>query len=88
MGKYFVTDNERLGLQASQFIHAKISGKYFEKAKEKFPDAKFITVNELYNTLQKGTGKGDELIISKFAKPWEESLKTNYPEASIIKYND
>lgn len=58
------------------------------KKQEEFPDAKFITVNELYDTLQKSTGKGDELIISKFAKPWEESLKANYPEASIIKYND
>lgn len=87
MGKYFVTDNERLGLQASQFIHAKISGKYFEQAKIDFPDAEFITVNDLYSRLQKGTGKGELIIISKFAKPWEKSLKTNYPEASIVRYD-
>lgn len=88
MKKYFITDNETLGLQASQFIHAKYSGKYFEEAKEQVKDAEFMRVNELYDTLANSDGDNVTIILSKFAKAWESSLRTKYPKAIIEDYQE
>ncbi|GAB2025125.1 hypothetical protein OfM1_11960 [Lactovum odontotermitis] len=88
MKKYFVTDNERLGLQASLVIHALYSGDYFKRAKEHVKDAEFVRVNELYNILSDGDGADTEIILSKFSKPWENSLKIKYPKARIELYKE
>ncbi|GAB2025434.1 hypothetical protein [Lactovum odontotermitis] len=88
MKKYFVTDNERLGLQASLIIHAMYSGNYFKKAKERVKDAEFVRVNEIYDILGDGDGAGTTILLSKFSKAWEDLLKVKYPKADIKLYEE
>ena len=83
MKKYYVTDNEGLGLQASQFINAHYRGDYLAAAKQRVTDAEFVQLNALYQLLKGSDGTDVEIIVSKFAKAWESALKQKFPAAKI-----